>query len=372
MKLLVKKDLLQKAVAASERNVGRNLTLPVLNNILLKTEDNSFKIMSTDLELAISVKIDAQVEKDGSLAINPKTLNGFLNTLEAGDVKLTQHQQKNSLLVEQGSSRSYIKTEPDKDYPLLPKIDKKNFFTINSSDVTQSLNQVINSAATDYLKPELAGVFFNVTKNEIKFVATDSFRLSEKTLKRENTENITKENLIVPSKTAHEIIRNYAGIKEVLFFYAENNQIAVQNEENEKFNIQIISKLIEGDYPDYTQIIPKDYITKSIVFKKEFLQQIRAASLFVTRINDIELKLKNEKIEVYSQNPDVGEFNSSVEAVTTGEEQEVKFNHQYLLDGLNNIEGDEVILKISRTDGPAVLESTKNKDMLYILMPIKK
>lgn len=370
MKLIVKKDLLQKAVATSERNVGRNLTLPVLNNILLKTDGNNLKVMSTDLELAISVKIGARLENDGSVVINPKTLSGFLNTLGAGDVKLTQ--QKNSLLVEQGSFRSSIKTKSDKDYPLLPKISKKKFFTINSSDIGQGLNQVINSVATGDLKPELAGVFFEVTKNEIKLAATDSFRLSEKTLKRENAENITKESLIIPAKTVHEIIRNYADIKNVLFFYVENNQIAIQNEENEKFNIQIISKLIEGDYPDYTQIIPKDYTTKSIVSKKEFLQQIRAASLFASRINDVELKLKKEKIEIYSQNPDVGEFNSSVEAATTGEEQEIKFNHQYLLDGLNNIEEDEVILKVSKAEGPTVLESTKKKDMLYILMPIRR
>jgi len=370
MKLSIKKEILLKAVNITEKNVGKNLTLPVLSNVLIKAEKNKLKITSTDLELAIIIEMPVKIEKEGSVVVNPRTIAGFLNNSPEGNIVLKTH--KNVLSIEQKNYRTTINGFDEKDFPLLPKVDKKKFFTIPSGVITKGLDQVINSTSTSDLKPELTGVFFDVKKTELKLASTDSFRLSEKTIAREKLESAHNENFILTTKTVQEIIKNYQDINNILFFYVEKNQVTVQNEENQKLNIQIISKIIENEYPDYSQIIPKEYVTKAIISKKDFIQQIRGASLFASRINDIELNLESNKLSIHTQNQDVGEFNSSIETAIEGEEQQLKFNYHYLLDGLSNIEGDEVIFKVSKTDGPSVLESSLHKDYFYIIMPVRK
>lgn len=370
MKLNIKKELLIKAISIAEKNVGKNLTLPVLGNILIKAEKNKLKIISTDLELAVIIEMPAKIEKEGSIVVNPKTINGFLNNSPEGSFSLKT--QKNILSIEQKNYRTSIKGFNEKDFPLLPKVDKKNFFTIPSGVITKGLNQVINSTSISDLKPELSGILFDIKKTEFKLVSTDSFRLSEKTIIREKSESVHNESFILTTKTVQEIIKNYQDLNNILFFYVEKNQVTIQNEDNQKLNIQIISKIIESDYPDYTQIIPKEYITKIILSRKDFIQQIKGASLFASRINDIELNFKLNRLNIHTQNQDVGEFDSFIETATKGKEQQLKFNYQYLLDGLNNLEGDEVLFKVSKTDGPSVLESTKYKDYFYIIMPVRK
>ena len=156
MKLKIKKELLQKAVSMVEKTLGRNLSLPVLNNILIKAEKNNLFLISTDLELAIIVKLIAKIEEEGSVVLGPKTLMGFLSNSPEGEVSLRV--KKSILYIEQQNYKTSIKGFDNKEFPLLPKTDKKDFFTIPSKIITQGLNQVINSVAKSELKPELTGV----------------------------------------------------------------------------------------------------------------------------------------------------------------------------------------------------------------------
>ena len=370
MQLKIKKELLQKAISVVEKTIGRNLSLPVLNNILIKAEKNNLFLISTDLELAVIVKLIAKPDEEGSIVLNPRTLVGFLNNSPEGEALLKT--KKSTIYIEQQSYKTAIKGFDNKEFPLLPKIDKKVFFTISSEDLTHGLNQVINSVSKSELKPELTGVFFNITKNTIKLAATDSFRLSEKTINRDKSESVSSDSFVLPLKTTQEIVRIYQDFNDILFFYKNRNQVSIVNEENGKFNIQIISKIIEGEYPNYEQIIPSDYVTKVMISKQEFMQQIKAGSLFSSRINDIEVKIGDRQISVSASNNDVGEYTSSIVALVEGEEQEAKFNYNYILDGLNNLEGDEVVFKVSKSEGPVIMESIKHKDYFYILMPIRK
>ena len=146
---------------------------------------------------------------------------------------------------------------------------------------------------------------------------------------------------------------------------------ASENADNKNFNLLVVSKLVEGDYPEYTRIIPTKYETKTIVSKNDFIKQVKAAGLFASRINDVKLNIETRNIKIRTENRDVGKYESSIDASTEGESKETTFNCQYLLDGLGNIEGDEVVIKMNNSDSPAVLESTKTKDYFYILMPIK-
>lgn len=367
MKLIIKKELFLKGLNITEKNVGKNLVLPILNNILIRTTKNFLQFISTDLEIAISILIPAKIESEGSIVLSPKILSNFLNGIPEGNLYIKQ--EKNILYFEQGKYEIFFKGESDKEYPLLPKVNKKLSFSISSQNIVNALNQVINSVSFSDLKPELTGILFDFNGNQIKIVATDSFRLSEKIIQQQKE---IKKKIIIPIKTAKEIIRNYQNTNCELVVQIDNNQISISNSlEKNQIQIQIISKLIEGEYPEYSQIIPKEFKTKIIVSKKEFNQQIKTASLFVSKINDIKLYTKTKKLFIRTENIEIGQFKSSLDAATEGKDVELVFNCQYLLDGLNNLKGDEVIIKTNKKDGPVLLESTKHKDYIYILMPIR-
>ncbi|MEX2144970.1 MAG: DNA polymerase III subunit beta [Candidatus Spechtbacterales bacterium] len=368
MKLIIKKELLLKSIQSVEKNIGRNLTLPVLSNILIRTQKDTLNFVSTDLELAVSVSVPAKIEREGSIVVPPKIISSFLNNIPEGNTRLEI--KDNSLLIEQGSYKTAIKGEGDREFPLLPKLNKRKYFTISSGDLIKGLQQTINSVAVSDIKPELTGVLFSLSQGELKLASTDSFRLSEKRIP-EKAIQTGNENLIVPAKTVNEIIRSYPDPGEVLYFYLDNNQIVVENTDNKNFNLLIVSKIIEGDYPEYARIIPSKYQTKTIVLKEDFLKQVKSAGLFASRINDVKLIIKEKTIDIRTENRDVGKFESSIDASTEGENKETVFNCEYLLDGLNNTEGDEIVIKMNNPDSPVVLESTKHKDYFYILMPIK-
>lgn len=370
MKLIIKKELLLRGINIAEHIIGRNLTLPILNNILLKTNKNKLNLIATDLELAILVSLPAKIEQEGDIVVTPKILNGFLTNIPEGNTELTS--SKNTLFIRQNNYKTNLKGESSKEYPILPNIKQKNVFIINSIKLTEALNQIINSTAISDLKPELTGILFSFAQEELKLASTDSFRLSEKTLKiTDDKNNKQVKNIILPSRAAQEIIKIYQNIDDDLYLYIDENQITIENNKSSSFYTKLISKLIEGEYPQYSQIIPQKYLTKVVVSRSEFISQIKSASLFAGQTKDILVKMSSKKLEIHADDYDVGEFDSYMETKHEGEEKEILLNYQYLLDGLQNIKGEEVVIKINQKDSPVLLEGVKNKNYLYVLMPIR-
>lgn len=368
MNLIIKKELLLKGVNIVEHILGRNLTLPILNNILIRADKNKLNLISTDLEIAVSVYLVAKIEEEGDITI-PSILSSFLANLPEGNINLKS--SKNILYLKQNNYKTTLKGESSEEYPIIPPIQQKEPIIIHSSKFVAALKQVINSTAISDLKPELTGIFFYFNNDELKSAATDSFRLSEKTtqIKSNTIKRVSK--IIIPRKTAQEIIKIYQNLDDDLYLYIDENQISVENNKNSSFYVRLTSKLIEGEYPEYSQIIPQKYLTKIILSKNDFITQIKSASLFARKTKDIKLNIFSKKIEIHSEDYDIGDFNSSIDADVEGEEKEITLNYQYLLDGLDNISGDEVVIKINQKDGPVLMEPTKHRNYLYILMPIR-
>lgn len=371
MKLQIKQEVFAKGVGVAERSVGKNLTLPVLNNILLRSTDGkTLEIIATDLETGVAITLPAKVEQKGSIILPPRILNSLLTNIPEGTV--TAQVKNNTLFLEHGNYKTSLKGEDDKEFPLLPKINDDKTLILKTEEITEALQQVIHSVATSDLKPELTGVLLSVKKNEIVLASTDSFRLSEKKVSlKENKNTATGAHIIIPAQTVQEVLRSFKDMKGSLWLLFEPNQVVFQNEEDQKIHIKVISKTIEGDYPDYSQIIPQKFETKTVVSRRDLIQQIKAASIFSSRVNDITLSVQEKKIGIETENYDIGNFTSTVQASTVGEEKKLVFNHQYLLQGLQNIQGDEVIIKINEQDKPTIFESTDNKDFFYVLMPIR-
>jgi len=228
---------------------------------------------------------------------------------------------------------------------------------------------VVEMASLSESRPEISGIYMNFNKNSIKLAATDSFRLAEKNIEiNSDNKGLKDQSLIIPQRTAQEINRILSEEDTEVEVVLSNNQILFD------FGYaQVISRLIEGQYPDYQQIIPDDFITQVVVNREELINNIKIASLFSGKINDIKISFKPKKsfLEILSKDVDIGENKSKVEAEIKGKDVEIIFNYKYLLDGLNNIFSDKVILGLNDASKPVVVRPVGDVSYTYVVMPIK-
>ncbi len=374
MKLIILKEKLKEGLKTVEKISQKSLKLPILQNILLKTEKNILKLSTTNLESSINWQSLAQVKKEGSICIPTKILSGFISSLPDKTITI-ESSKNNSLKIECGNYKTKIKGLDPEDFPVTPEVESKEEIKINSKKFCEALNQVISIPTSSSTKPEITGIYFVFKRKEIKMVATDSFRLAEKKINIQS--NLKKEySLILPQMAAKELLGVLTDKKGDLKIKISPNLILFQHliDKTSQSEIKFISRLIEGRYPNYEEIIPDKYKTTIQVNKEEFLNQVKSASLFSGKINEVKIKInqKEKNIEISSQHSDLGEYKSSLKGVIKGNNIKINFNYRFLIDGISEIQGDKVQFKLTSKEGPATLSSVNSKDeYLYIIMPIK-
>ena len=344
--------------------VGKNLTLPILNNILIEAH----------LEIGLSAFVSGKIEKKGVLTVPAKTLTSFISNLPNKKIQLEA--KKNILKISSDNYKAEINGLPAEEFPIIPKFSQKFSYKIPSETLKEALSSVVSVAAISDSRPEITGVFLMFENSKVLVAATDSFRLAEKTILLENKKESTKQEIkiILPQKTAQEltkILSENTG-KEVSIGF-ENNQIFLKIGD-----FQIVSRLIDGVYPDYQQIIPRESAFSLALDKEELISSIRLASVFSSKINETKFKfdLKRKKLTVSSADPEVGtnesEIALEVEKPETPSDKilEISFNHRFLLDGLNNLKGKKAIFSLNSETTPGVLRSASDSSYLYLLMPI--
>ena len=376
MKLICTQENLNKALNIVGKIINKNATLPILNNILLKTEKGRLKLSSTNLELGINYWVGGKIEEEGEITVPTKLFANFISNLPNSNVEIKL--KGDVLNIKCDKYKTNIKGLSAKEYPLIPKIEAEPVFKINSADFKQALIQVLPAISNSESRIEITGVFLDLSKldkNKITLVTTDSYRLAEKTLILKE-ENVNKEALslagnissvIIPKNAIQELIRDLddEGLLEVVI---SENQILF------KFNnANMISRLLEGKYPDYKQIIPSKFETEAVVNINEAANAIRVAGLFVSASNNIRLKTypNSNILEVSSETSEIGSNNTKVAAEIKGKDLEVMYNHRYLSDGFGGIDGEKVVLKINSEKLPTVLTSATDKSLLYIIMPVR-
>ena len=373
MKLLILSNNLKEGVEVTSRLTQKSISLPILSNILLQTEKNFLKISSTDLEIGIKFWSLAKIEREGQITIPGKILFNLISSLSEEKILL---ETKDSILKIQGENfETKILGQEAQDYPIIPEL-KDSFIEIDNSTFIQALSLVADITAITQIRPELSGVYLVFEKDKIIMAASDSFRLAEKQIIfQEENSGLEKQAIILPQKTARELI-NILGEKEgKLKIYFSSNQVMFEIEipETSHPQVQITSRLIEGSYPNYKEIIPQQFQTQIILNRSEFLDQIKRASLFTGKINEIQLQIlpKKGQIEIFSQNPELGEQKSLLFGKIEGEKLKISFNYRFLMDGLLKIKTSEVIFQLSSEEGPALLKSIDDETYFYIVMPIK-
>ncbi len=370
MKFICLTRIIKEVVNIAERNTAKNQTLPVLNSILLIAENNKIKIRATNLETAIEVYIPCKVESVGSVVVPAKSISSFLSNIT--DEQVTFQDQKGNLLVKTSKTQTIIKGYQSEDFPLFPKIESNTNITLSSTDLKNSLSSVVIASSISDIKPELASVCIKIFKNNIKFIATDSFRLAEKTIVLKNMSNDTLTSILVPQKSILEILRiidkPVSGKEENIKIGFNKNQFIVTDE-----HVCFISRLTEGVFPDYEQIIPKNFKTEAVAKSAEMINHIKLSSVFVGRLNDLTLKFNSQKksINFYASNPDIGEHTSEMEVAIQGEDTSAKYNWKYLFDGISQIKSEYAVFNVSGDQTPLLIKGKGDMSYVYLVMPMR-
>ncbi len=373
MKVAILKENLREGLAAVARIAQKNLSLPILNSVLISCEKNFTCLKATDLEMGIKWWTLSNTEKEGEIACPLRVFQGLIDSLSVEKLSLKTEEKK--ILLEAENFSAQINGLDAEEFPIIPEPDVKISFNIQASLLAQGLAQVADMTAVSSVQPEISGVCFNFSGSQLKMAATDSFRLAEKTITL--SEEMKGEiSFILPQKACREIINLFSEREGDVKIYLSSNQILLEMlmSETPHPKIQFFSRLIEGEYPNYQEIIPQKFDFKASLQKNTFLQHLKTVSLFSNKINEVKMKIKQEsqKIELEGQNSDIGQSTSSLSAEIEGSgNMEVSFNWRFLIDGLNQIKNKDFVFTINKDEGPAVLRPKGDSSYLYLLMPLR-
>ncbi|MBU1202607.1 DNA polymerase III subunit beta [Patescibacteria group bacterium] len=366
MKIVCTQENLNKGLSLVSNIANKSSNLPILNNVLLKAEKNDLTLITTDLEIGIKASIRGKIEKSGEFTVDAKLIHNFVSFLPRENIEINL--DGDNLEIKSANQETSIKGMLAEDFPLIPEIEKHNMVEISIADLKKSLSQVLLAASLDVSRIEINAVNFNFQKNELTLAATDSYRLAEKKIPVENGEN---KNLIIPLKTLQELARilNDQQDKKLKIFFNEN-QIMFELD-----GVELISRVIDGKYPDYSQIIPAEFKTEAKCNISKLVPAIKSVALFCKQgINDIRLSFdaKSQKIIIATASSNTGTSIANVSAEIKGEENDIVFNYRYLLDGLNQLGTSEVNMKINNNSSPGLLQPVGNDKYIYLVMPIRQ
>jgi DNA polymerase-3 subunit beta len=364
MKIFCLKNNLKEAINLTERITSKNPNLPVLSTILFSVKKNNLKLIATNLELGIEVNLPVKTEKEGSVVVPASVINNFLSSFSPNE-NINLSFIKENLIISTPYSSTLIKSYPTQDFPTLPQIKENKSFSVSIQEFINALKSVYYSASFSLIKPEISSVFIDFSdKNSIVFAATDSFRLAEKKLFSKSP-GFTP--VLVPYRNIVEIVRVFdskEGEMEIVF---DKNQIMFLTD-----NIKLISRTIDGVFPDYKQIIPKNFSTTVVVDKQELLNNLKVVNVFTNKLNEVVFGVhpKENVFEIKTLNQDIGEHNTTIKADIKGDELEISFNSKYLFDCLGHVPSSKVVLKFNGPSKPLVVTGLDDNSFQYLVMPM--
>lgn len=367
MKLSCTQQNLTRGLSIISRAITTRGTLPVLANVMIAGAKGRVMLAATDLEIAISTYIGAKVEKEGSITVPAKLLSEFVfaNDDPTISIELTEGSAIN---VYSQHHKAQIKGIAPEEFPIIPEVKKEHSFQLSAPALKQALEQVGFAAAIDETRPILTGVLIKAEKNELILAATDSYRLAEKRILLGGPVE-SPVTAIAPAKSINELARIIDETIDLIQITIGENQIKAVVGQTE-----LVSRLIEGTFPDYLAIIPDKATTKAVVDTRELAGALKVASYFAREVaNNIKITIgKDDKIVIHAVSPQAGQSTSTLTAVISGEALEIAFNGKFLADGLQALGQEKALLSFSGSLSPGGLyPGDGSKDYLYIVMPLK-
>ena len=365
MLLSCDQSALLDALQTVSKAVNLNNTLPVLNNILLKAENKKLSFAATNLEIAITTHIPAEIKNEGTITVPAKLFTSYVSLLSGGSVEL-KNTDGLDLQIKASKSKTKIKGISADEFPLIPQVKRENSLQLKAGDLAEAISQVSFAAARDMVRPVLAGVNLQSAGAELKLAATDSYRLSEKVLKAAKAPD-TPINIIIPTRTVQELARILEKGSDIVTLDISGSQILFLYKD-----VELASRLIEGAFPDYTPIIPKAHTTQIAIATDELTTAVKRVSLFAKESHSVRLEVTPEKtLEIYSDQTQIGEERAEAASTVTGDENLVALNAQYLLEALAAIGSKDIAIELGDKTAPAVLRPAKSAGYLHLIMPLK-
>lgn len=365
MKLQCSIEKIKDGIYKAERVTGKNLTLPVLSSILFVASGKSLKLRATNLSLGIEIEIPAKIEKEGVAAVSGSVLSGIFSNMFQGENVHIESEDGN-LMVKTKKTKIKLKGQPHEDFPTLPTVSG-SAFEIEAKKLTDGIKSVYYSSAVSDIKPEISSVYIYSDKDSLVFVSTDSFRLAEKKIKLKKAEEVP--GVLVPFKNIPEILRVLGESPESLKVNFNKNLISFSSD-----NVYLTSRVIDGVFPDYRQIITGSFDTETIVLKQDLLNALKLSNIFSDKFNQVNFLIKpKEKIfELSSKNTEVGENKTDLDATLKGTNIELSFSYKYFSDCFQSISSDSVLIRLNQSSKPMAISGVSDNSFIYLVMPMNK
>lgn len=365
MKFECNTEQLLSSVAVAVRFVERRANLPVLSSILVTADNGRLILRAANLECGVEVVVPAKVSSEGVVAVPGSILYGFLSNAKGKVV--SAHLVGELFKIETERSVASIKTIPSDDFPILPKVSAERSFTAKAGDITKAIRSVAYCASTSTIKPELQSVLLFGEAGKLTAVATDSFRLAEKTVPLKSGGSVPQ--LLVPARNAAELMRILETIQGEVEIYYNDNQISTHVGE-----VYYTSRLIDGTFPNYRQIVPKSFSTEVVALREDFSGSLKSLSIFSDKFAQVSFSIEPSKKALFlsSRNSDVGEQVSTIKATVSGEAVAMNFNGRYLADSMQAISGESVRIQSNGSGKPLLIKDAADESFFYLAMPMNR
>ncbi|MEZ4180567.1 MAG: DNA polymerase III subunit beta [Candidatus Doudnabacteria bacterium] len=364
MKVIITLEKLKSALQSVSRIISNSSTLPILNFIKLSTQDGLLKISASNLELNQTMLVGCKIETTGEICVNYKTLFELINSLNE-DV-ITLETQDSQILISTEKTKTKLNYLTTEEFPEIQNLTDFSEITLDSKELLQALNQVVYAASQSETQPEISGVLWWFGEDNMLITATDRFRLAEKSVKYIGGIN---KKIIIPHKSINEIIKLLSDTNQTVKFEITDTQIAININDT-----YLVSRLIDGDYPAYQQIIPDNFNVSVKVEKKELINAVKTSSVFSLKTGSISIEYDQVvgSLKVNSLTSEIGESNIEIPAIIDGGSGKFIINYRYVLDFLNNFPAEQLEIKIIDDSSPIIFGLEDDKTYIYLVMPIKQ
>lgn len=374
MKVTVLQENLARGLSVVSRAVSPRSTLPVLSNILIATDEGRLRLSATNLELGITCWIPARIDENGSTTVPSRTFSDLVSAMPNDQVQLTLDVKTQNLHVKGGTSNNDIKCIDAQEFPPLPTPEMQDAVQLNVADFKEMIHQVAFAASNDEARPVLMGVLMNVEKDKVTMAAADGFRLSVR--KAQLSSSVKNPiNVIIPARALNELARVASDGEEPLYMVIPKNRGQVLFRVKD---VEVVSQLIEGTFPDYHQIIPRNHKSRTLISTAALLKACKQAEIFAregSNVARLDIKQANgemqpSEVEISATSEETGKNETIVEATVDGSSVLIAFNVKFLREALEVIRTPNVALETSAANAPGVIRPVGDEDFLHVIMPM--
>jgi len=368
LKIVATKENLLYGIQTIQKAIANKNTIPILSGILLKAKENKLFLTATDLEIGIECKVPVQILEEGEIVLPAFHFSELVRKLPDTKISIDYLPEIVGVKIKYNNAEVNLKGWPGEEFPVIPDLENEYSFEINSNILKNMIKQTLFATAVDDSRPIFTGLLFEIKDKDLKIIATDTHRLALRVGKINIDKNNNQINIIIPGKTLSEVNRITNKEDENLKVRGNLNQICFETDET-----RIISRLIDGKFPDYRKVIPEDYKTLVKVKTKDLKETIERANLFSNEKDGtsiVKIEISDEILKVTSKS-EIGRVDEKLPVMVEGESLEISFNAKYLIDVLKIMKDEDINITLSGHLSPGIIKPGNHENFLYLILPLR-